>query len=166
MGTSRALDRCQNSWLREAYVDARRVIEAAFLGAAAGLAASWMMSQFDGAWKAASSENQDGDEPNTVKAADAVAEGTVGQRIADSYRGPAGTAVHYGFGALLGAIYGLLFRRRISNQPIKLLPGLCGVEVASIDLLLNHCFDLDDLFFRRIAVWLFRHRTSRKLFDR
>jgi putative membrane protein len=87
-------------------VHLKRVLTGAMLGAAAGLAASWAMSEFHGAWKAASSEDQDGDEPNTVKAADAVAEATVGEPVPDTYREPAGTAVHYGFGALLGAVYG------------------------------------------------------------
>ena len=90
----------------EAHVDARRVIEGAMLGAAAGLAASWIMSEFHGAWKAASGEGQDTEEPNTVKAADAVAETTLGEPVPDKYRQPAGTAVHYGFGAFLGALYG------------------------------------------------------------
>lgn len=48
-------------------MDARRVIEGAMLGAAAGLAASWMMSEFHGAWKAASDEVQEEDEPNTSR---------------------------------------------------------------------------------------------------
>lgn len=90
----------------EAHVDARRVIEGAMLGAAAGLAASWVMSEFHGAWKAASGEDQDGDDPNTVKAADAVAEAAVGEPVPDRYREPTGTAVHFGFGAFLGAVYG------------------------------------------------------------
>jgi hypothetical protein len=106
MGTWSRFGRFSTAWLREALVDARRVIEGAMLGAAAGLAASWTMSQFDGAWKAASNEDQDGDEPNTVKAADAVAEATVGEPVPDRYREPTAKAVHYGFGALLGAIYG------------------------------------------------------------
>lgn len=87
------------------YPDARRVIEGAMLGAAAGLAASWTMSRFHAAWKAASGEDQEADEPNTVKAADAVAEATVGEPVPAGYREPAGTAVHYGFGAFLGALY-------------------------------------------------------------
>ncbi len=88
-------------------MDARRVIEGAAAGAAAGLAASWVMSQFHNRWKAASGEGQDeDDEPNTVKAADAVAEATVGEPVPEEYRKPAGTAVHYGFGAFLGAVYG------------------------------------------------------------
>ncbi len=87
-------------------MDARRVIEGAMLGAAAGLAASWAMSKFHGAWKARSGEKQDRDEPNTVKAADAVAKATVSEPVPDTYREPTGTAVHYGFGAFLGALYG------------------------------------------------------------
>ena len=87
-------------------MDARRVIVGAAVGAAAGLAASWVMSEFQSKWKAASGEDGDGDEPNTVKAADAVAEATVGEPVPQQYRDPTGTAVHYGFGALLGAVYG------------------------------------------------------------
>ena len=93
-------------WRAETHVDARRVIEGAMVGAAAGLAASWIMSEFHGAWKAASGEGQDGDEPNTVKAADAIAEATVGEPVPPRYRERTGTAVHYGFGAVLGAVYG------------------------------------------------------------
>ena len=85
---------------------ARRVIAGAIIGAAAGLAASWTMSKFDRAWKAASGDAQDEVEPNTVKAADAVATATLGKPVPDGYREPTGTAVHYGFGAFLGAIYG------------------------------------------------------------
>jgi putative membrane protein len=88
-------------------VDARRVIEGAAAGAAAGLAASWVMSEFHNHWKAASGAAQEeDDEPNTVKAADAVAEASVGEPVPEEYRRPAGTAVHYGFGAFLGAVYG------------------------------------------------------------
>lgn len=95
------------SELGEAHVDARRVIEGAVIGAAAGLAASWMMSNFHETWKAASTVGQNGDEPNTVKAVDAVAEVTIGEPVPEEYRKPAGTAVHYCFGAFLGAIYGV-----------------------------------------------------------
>ena len=77
------------------------------MGAVAGLAASWVMSQFHNRWKAMSVEARKvDDEPNTVKAADALAEASVGEPVPDAYRKPAGTAVHYGFGALLGAVYG------------------------------------------------------------
>jgi hypothetical protein len=83
------------------------VIESATLGAAAGLAASWVMSEFHRAWKATSGEDEDSEDPSTIKAADAVAETAVGEPVPDKYREPAGTAVHYGFGAFLGALYGV-----------------------------------------------------------
>ncbi len=97
-------------------MDAKRVVEGAMLGAAAGLAASWVMSEFHGAWKASSGEVEDGEEPNTVKAADAVAEATVGEPVPNRYREPTGTAVHYAFGAFLGAIYGAAVELRPATK--------------------------------------------------
>ena len=89
------------------------MIEGAAVGAVAGLAASWVMSQFHDRWKAVSGEAQnEEDEPNTVKAADAVAEASVGEPVPEEYRKPAGTAVHYGFGAFLGAFYGVAVELR------------------------------------------------------
>jgi hypothetical protein len=82
------------------------VIQGAIVGAAAGLAASWVMSEFHGAWKAALGEDKDSDEPNTVKAADAVAEAIIDEPVPPRYREPTATAVHYGFGMFLGALYG------------------------------------------------------------
>jgi putative membrane protein len=70
------------------------------------LLASWVMSEFHDAWKVASGERDVGDEPNTVKVADAVTEATVGEPVPEEYREPAGAAVHYGFGMFLGALYG------------------------------------------------------------
>ena len=96
----------------EAHVYARRAFEGAIIGAAAGLAASWTMSKFDRAWKAAPGEVQGDDEPNTVKAADAVVTATVGKPVPSGYREPTGTAVHYGFGAFLGGIYGVAVELR------------------------------------------------------
>jgi uncharacterized membrane protein YagU involved in acid resistance len=87
------------------------------------------MSQFHGAWKAASSEVQDGEEPNTVKAADAVAEATLGEPVPDRYREPSGTAVHYGFGAFLGAIYGAAVELRPATRT-----GLGTVYGAAVSL--------------------------------
>ena len=93
-------------------MDARRVVAGAMIGAAAGLAASWTMSKFDGAWKAATGEAESEDEPNTVKAADAVATATLGKPVPNDYREPTGRAVHYGFGTFLGAIYGVAVELR------------------------------------------------------
>jgi hypothetical protein len=67
-------------------VNTERVIEGAVTGAAAGLVASWVMSEFHEAWKAASGDRDVGDEPNTVKVADAVTEATVGKPVPEGYR--------------------------------------------------------------------------------
>lgn len=73
------------------------------------------MSEFHSRWKAASGdERHEDDEPNTVKAADVVAEASVGEPVPEEYRKPAGTAVHYGFGAFLGAVYGAAVELRPS----------------------------------------------------
>lgn len=79
-------------------------MKGAAIGAAGGLVSAWVMSEFHQAWKAASGESNDGHESNTVKVANAVTKATVGASVLKEYRKPAGTAVHYGFGAFLGAI--------------------------------------------------------------
>lgn len=61
-------------------VNTERVIEGAVTGAAAGLVASWVMSEFHEAWKAASGDRDVGDEPNTG-----------GRRCNGSYRRETGT---------------------------------------------------------------------------
>jgi hypothetical protein len=91
--------------MAEAEVSKGRLIEGAVAGLAAGLFASWVMSKFHNSWKAA--EQGEAEEPTTVKAADAVAEAATGVKVPEPYREPTGTAVHYGFGALLGAAYGV-----------------------------------------------------------
>lgn len=105
------------------------------IGIASGLVAAGMMNAFQNGWSAIkrssdanaerqerearpggdgrkggrqSAEDSDKDEPSTVKAADRVARKVTGEPIPSPYRKPAGKAVHYGFGALLGAVYGAL----------------------------------------------------------
>ncbi len=98
-------------------MDARRTIESGLVGGAAGLAASWVMSEFHNRWKAAEPDSLDqGDEPNTIKVADAVAETVVGEPVPDEYRKPTGKAVHYGFGALLGVVYGIAVELRPATR--------------------------------------------------
>ena len=94
------------------YVGARRVMKGAAIGAAGGLVSAWVMSEFHQAWKAASGESNDGHESNTVKVANAVTKATVGASVLKEYRKPAGTAVYYGFGAFLGAIYAVAVELR------------------------------------------------------
>ena len=94
--------------MTESANSSRRIVEGALAGAAAGLFAAWVMSEVHDRWKAVEKGGEsDPEEPTTVKAADAVAEATLGEPVPEPYRQTAGTAVHYGFGAFLGAAYGI-----------------------------------------------------------
>jgi len=85
-------------------------------GAAAGLAASWVMGEFQTAWskineKRKQSRNEETQqdqgqsEDATMKTAGAVAR-TFGKELSIDQKKRLGPAVHYGFGALMGAVYG------------------------------------------------------------
>ena len=89
------------------------VMKGALAGAAAGLLASFVMNQFQAVWSKAEEElsggedeGEGGDEPSTVKAADKVARATTGDPLPEEAKEPAGQAVHYTTGLVLGAIYG------------------------------------------------------------
>ncbi len=80
------------------------------IGIAAGLFAAWLMNQFQSALSAASSDNggsgqSDEEKPTTVKAADMVSNTLTGSPVPERFEQPAGSAVHYGFGAFLGGLY-------------------------------------------------------------
>ena len=83
-------------------------------GGLAGLAASYVMEQFQAAWmKAEAAGGGPGagggqGDPSTVKAADRVAMAVTGHPVPSEQRELAGEAVHYGTGAGVGAVYGLL----------------------------------------------------------
>ncbi len=90
-------------------VDGGRLLRSTVIGIAAGLSASWIMDRFQVAVSAASgSEAGEEDEPATAKAADAVSKAATGEPVPDECEAPAGSAVHYGFGALVGGLYGAL----------------------------------------------------------
>ena len=84
---------------------------------AGGLAASYVMTQFQHAMKKAQKKqngnqpeqskvgNQQEDEPATIKAANAVSRMAL---LPPEEKAPASTAVHYAFGAAVGGIYGAL----------------------------------------------------------
>lgn len=82
------------------------------VGAASGLVAAWLMNRFQNLWSAVASpretSGQEAGEPATVKAANKVALATVGVRIPEQDRQLAGSAVHYGFGLSVGALYGAI----------------------------------------------------------
>ena len=91
------------------------IVKGALAGAAAGLLASFIMNQFQTAWTTAEKQLSEGDaeeggddEPATVRAADQAARAATGKPLPEAVRKPAGQAVHYATGTLLGGIYGAL----------------------------------------------------------
>lgn len=86
-------------------------------GAAAGLAAAFVMNCFQIAWgkasKALSSDESDEEssgEPATVRAVDKFQGMVSGRPLPDDERRVAGNLLHYGFGAVVGAIYSVAGR--------------------------------------------------------
>ncbi len=78
-------------------------------GAAAGLTAAFVMSEFQSLWGAFDRESQGrGSTPATLKAADKLAEAISGQSVRPEARKAASNTVHYLTGALLGGVYGAL----------------------------------------------------------
>jgi putative membrane protein len=82
-------------------------------GVAGGLAASWVMGQYRNLWykvasknggQSSGQENQEsqGEDP-TVKTASAVSKAVAGREIPEHRKAAAEVAVHYAFGALVGA---------------------------------------------------------------
>lgn len=101
-------------------VEVQKLLRGAAVGVAAGLSASWIMDRFQAALSAATSDEGGSDDsseekPTTVKAADMLSETVTGEPVPEPYEEPAGSAVHYGFGAFLGGLYGVLG---------ELLPGV------------------------------------------
>lgn len=85
----------------------QRLLRSTLIGIAAGLSASWIMNRFQ-AVAIAQSDAGEQDEPATVKAAGLLSETVTGEPIPEPYKEPAGSAVHYGFGAFVGGVYGAL----------------------------------------------------------
>jgi len=76
-------------------------------GLAAGLVASLAMELAQQALSSLQSAPSGGGEPATEQAADKVSKAVTGHEVAKADKEASGRAVHYGFGALLGAGYGL-----------------------------------------------------------
>ncbi len=89
-------------------------------GLAGGLAATFVMSQFQSAsqrWKrekhnGSMSHSPSEQEPATVQAAQSVARAATGHELAPPEKKKAGQAMHYGFGAASGMLYGVLSEYR------------------------------------------------------
>ena len=85
-------------------------------GAIGGLAASWVMEEFQYAWiKVANARKQQNgtshsqtsdDEPSTVKAAELVSKNVFGHELSESEKKVGANAVHYATGGASGAVYG------------------------------------------------------------
>lgn len=89
----------------------RKVWKGLAAGIAAGLMASWAMSQFHAlATKLPGmpSPESSQDEDSTVKTASAISEGVFRHALTEDEKKVAGSAVHYGFGAGVGGVYGSL----------------------------------------------------------
>ena len=87
----------------------------ALAGAAAGLAASWTMNQFQAGWskiqQKTSGERPQGegeDEDATMRAANLVAEKTLHRELSRDEKKKAAPYFHYGFGTLMGVLYGII----------------------------------------------------------
>jgi uncharacterized membrane protein YagU involved in acid resistance len=79
-------------------------------GIAGGLIASWGMNQFQKAWSKRQQPQSNGDgksESPTVKVAEAVSETALDHRLTGPERENAAEIVHYAFGGLVGAVYGM-----------------------------------------------------------
>jgi putative membrane protein len=86
-------------------------------GAAGGLAASWVMNQFQAAWSKAQSrmgaerrrqehQSQPNGEDATMKAAKKVAHALLHRDLSLEEEKKLGPVIHYAFGAGMGAVYG------------------------------------------------------------
>src|SRR4051794_37165640 len=89
-------------------------------GAAGGLAAAWVMNQFQSGWgkvseKLQQSETPQGeqerqsqadDEDATMKTAGKISESVFDRRLSREEKKKLGPVVHYAFGASVGALYG------------------------------------------------------------
>jgi hypothetical protein len=97
----------------------------AAIGAASGLAASWLMSAaYRPIWRAGSEQTREREQaaqagmpPATVRAAEAAA-AAVGRRIPEEKKGLGGWLVHYAYGVAWGAAFALGARALGARWPV------------------------------------------------
>src|SRR5438067_9741402 len=90
------------------------LIKGVVAGIAGGLLASFLMEQFQALWSGIAAETTNkakktssaGEEPATVKAANAISLRTWGRSLSEASQPIAAEAVHYAVGAASGGIYG------------------------------------------------------------
>lgn len=87
----------------------KNLLKGIIAGAVAGIAATFVMSQFQNltSYLSDSGDSSGGkDEPATVKAAEALSEKILGHELVENEKQTAGVAMHYVMGGVSGAIYG------------------------------------------------------------
>ena len=77
-------------------------------GLLAGLAAAYVMEQFQAAWSSRRGDPPSSGEPATSKLADKASRRLLGRPLDQDQKQKADPLVHYGTGAALGALYGFL----------------------------------------------------------
>jgi hypothetical protein len=86
-------------------------------GALAGFAASWVMNEFQSLWTKTAKEFSDdagsdgsgsGDESATAKVASTISHQLFSHELSEDEKKWAEPAVHYGFGSLVGMVYGVM----------------------------------------------------------
>jgi len=88
----------------------RNISKSVLAGAVGGLAAAYVMNQFQTLWTKAAGSGQPeskGDD-STVNTAKAISRHVFSHELSDAQKKCAGPAVHYSFGTLVGAAYGVL----------------------------------------------------------
>ncbi len=96
--------------------DTADVVKGAFVGLVAGLAATFVMTEYqnllnamaeEGAKKKSENKPKEEKEPATVKAAAMISEGAFDHKLTKKEKEIAGPAMHYAMGATSGLIYGV-----------------------------------------------------------
>jgi Protein of unknown function (DUF1440) len=97
----------------------QNLLPSLLIGLGGGALATYVMTQVQKSWSKAEEGNDQQPKPHseqerevaeqaTVKFADRVAQGTVGHEVPQEQKQRAGYAAHYGFGTLMGGLYGSL----------------------------------------------------------
>lgn len=90
--------------------NANDVVKGAIAGLVGGLAAAFVMGEFQSLWSKLSENDKKSkkkEEPANVKVAEAISENVFDHELTKSEKKPAGKAVHYAMGGTSGLIYGI-----------------------------------------------------------
>ncbi len=97
----------------------REILKGVVAGAAGGLAAAWVMNQFQAGWSKAAEKLQHSDMPPgeqsqadeedaTMKTAGKISENVFHRELSKDEKKKLAPVVHYAFGAGMGAVYGAI----------------------------------------------------------